>query len=175
MESKEYKLNPFPLIPVYFLTVTPLLTVFYHDVTGSPLFIESKSIFYAVFLFYAIRQSKAFFMFITSKPAVVLTAERLILNNKGYKIDWFDIRTFKITQSAQRGGNHHISFKIDDAWKYIGPIRNPFTRYYRWLTRNLGDGPFVLDLSVLNDDEDEVLADVRAFYKEYNLIWQVKD
>jgi hypothetical protein len=107
-----------------------------------------------------------YMLFIAS--AIILTEEQICIGESGYNIDWKDISHItKSYDDSMYGSNAYIEIYVRDPEKYIGSIRNPILRIFRWLTPNLNNSPFYISLSGVRGDDDEIYHEVLKWYRNF--------
>lgn len=111
------------------------------------------------------------FLMLTLKPALVLSNESITIAESGYTIKWTDIGDVYLSSS---GGDsliplksYYIIVKVREAERkgYMMQLRNPFTRWYRWATRNWRTSLFEVNLSLIRGDNDELFHTVLKYYQ----------
>ncbi|MBS1525371.1 MAG: hypothetical protein JST19_06970 [Bacteroidetes bacterium] len=112
------------------------------------------------------------YLMLTLKPAVVLTNESIAIAQAGYTIEWKDVKDVFLSSSGganmpfMRLKNYYITIRVREPEKYFAQIKNPFTRAFRYLTRNWREtGAFEVDLSLVRGDEDEIYHRVLRYYQ----------
>jgi hypothetical protein len=115
------------------------------------------------------------FFIIIRKPAVILTNDSITITDEDYSIKWTDVMDVYMAHGG-RGrpeestsaspATYYIIITVREPEKYLRAIRNPFTRWYRWVTRNWREtGAFEVDLSLVRGDEDEIFHRVLRYYQ----------
>jgi len=131
--------------------------------------IEALIIGFAVFL--VIWPSiKVTALMLALRPAVTLTNESITITATGYTIYWTDVKDVCMADSGESAvrspQSYYVIISVRDPEKYLKAIKNPFTRNYRWITRNWrSTGAFEVDLSLVRGDEDEILHTILRYYQ----------
>jgi len=104
------------------------------------------------------------------RPAVKLTDKYISITDTGYLIYWTDVKDVFMADSGEtavRGPQrYYVVISVRDPEKYLKAIKNPLTRYYRWVTRNWREtGAFEVDLSLVRGDEDEIFHTILKYYQ----------
>lgn len=113
------------------------------------------------------------YLMLTLKPAVVLTNESIVITYAGYTIDWKDVKDVYMSSNGGGAGvpfnplkTFYVTIRVRDPEKYFAQIKNPFTRWFRHVTRNWREtGAFEVDLSLVRGDEDEIYHRVLRYYQ----------
>jgi len=120
------------------------------------------------------RQLRITLLMILRKPAVILTEEAITITERNYTIYWKDmIDVYLVNDGSPAGGttapkNHYITIVVREPGKYIKTIKNPFTRYYRWYTRNWWSySPFEVSLMLVRGDDDEIYQLVLTYFQHF--------
>jgi hypothetical protein len=121
------------------------------------------------------------FLMLLRKPALVLTSESIKITESNYIIAWEDVLDVYLAgsgSSTRFGGDsgssrtYYIILKVKDPEKYVKTIKNPFTRYYRWYTRNWRVSLFEVNLFLVKGDSDEIYKEVLKYYQQYGLYYR---
>ena len=104
------------------------------------------------------------------RPAVVLTDKYIKITDTGYTIYWTDVKDVYMADSGEAAvrspQNYYVVISVREPEKYLKAIKNPVTRWYRWITRNWREtGAFEVDLSLVRGDEDEIYHRVLRYYQ----------
>ena len=107
-------------------------------------------------------------MALVGVPALVLTTVGITLTQKGYMIEWDDIDEINLMESRGRSTTYTLAISVKDDWKYIGSVRNPIFRYYRWYFREYYNyTPFSVSLSILDENYADIYAVVENSFHNY--------
>ncbi|MBS1525372.1 MAG: hypothetical protein JST19_06975 [Bacteroidetes bacterium] len=105
---------------------------------------------------------------LAGRPGIVLTNEGITLTELGYNIEWQDIDGIDLVENPGKYTSYSLVISVKYDWKYIGAIRNPLLRYYRWYTKDyFGNTPFSINLNTLHDDSGDVYAAVENCFHNY--------
>ncbi|HVS90395.1 MAG TPA: hypothetical protein VHE59_00080 [Mucilaginibacter sp.] len=124
-----------------------------------------------ILIYFLWKYLRVTFLMLTLKPAVVLTDKSITITEAGYNIDWTDVKDVFMSSS---GGtwpfiplrSYYITIRVREPEKYFAQIKNPFTRAFRYVTRNWREtGAFEVDLSLVRGDEDEIYHRVLRYYQ----------
>ena len=104
------------------------------------------------------------------RPAVVLTDKYIKITYSGYTIYWTDVKDVFMADSGESATtgpqNYYVTISVREPEKYLTAIKNPFTRYYLWITRNWREtGAFEVDLSLVRGNEDEIFHTILKYYQ----------
>ena len=102
------------------------------------------------------------------KPAIILTNESITITERRYTIKWTDMKNVYLvrTPSMREPRIYYVILRVREPEKYIRSIKNPFTRYYRWYTRNLwNQSPFEVNLFLVRGDDDEIFRTILKYYQ----------
>ncbi len=113
------------------------------------------------------------FLMLRLKPAVVLTDKSIVITEAGYTIDWKDVKDVYLSSNGGGAGmpfnplrSYYVTIRVRDAEKYFAQVKNPFTRAFRYVTRNWREtGAFEVDLSLVRGDEDEIYHTILKYYQ----------
>ena len=101
-------------------------------------------------------------------PAIVLTTKGIKLTQLGYDIEWNDISEINLIESGGKTTTYELVISVKDDWKYIGGLRNPLLRYYRWYTREgYNSTPFSVRLNLLEGDSLDIYNSVENCYHSH--------
>jgi hypothetical protein len=170
LESETFSFSAFkPIllltcIPAIYLWLTRNITLL--ALVYSPL----AQIMTFVIIFYLWKYLRVTFLMLTLRPAVVLTAEAVVITESGYTIYWKDVMD---VYSSSGGGvgmiglrNHYVTIRVREPDKYFSQITNPFTRFFSYATRNWREtGAFEVDLSLVKGDPDEIYHTILKYYQ----------
>ena len=113
------------------------------------------------------------YLMLKLKPAVVLTDESITITAAGYIINWKDITELYLSASGGAGTpfmplkSYYVTIKVRDPEKYLDQAKNPFTKAFRYVTRNWREtGAFEVDLSLVRGDNDEIYNTVVRYYRK---------
>jgi|SRR5579872_3832941 len=124
-----------------------------------------------ILIYFLWKYVRVTFLMLRLKPAVVLTNESIVITEAGYTIDWKDVKDVFMSSNAGSGTryalrSYYVTIKVRDAEKYFAQIKNPFTRAFRYITRNWREtGAFEVDLSLVRGDEDEIYRTILKYYQ----------
>lgn len=103
------------------------------------------------------------------RPAVVLTDDAITITERNYTIYWKDVIDVYMADSGEPAVRapriNYIIIRVREPDKYIKAIKNPFTRYYRWYTRNWSLSPFQVNLFFVRGDDDEIYHLVLKYFQ----------
>jgi hypothetical protein len=127
-----------------------------------------------ILIYFLWKYLRVTFYMLTLKPAVVLTNESVMITEAGYTIDWKDVMDVFMSSTGGSGSgtpfmplkSYYVTIRVREPDKYFAQIKNPFTRCFRWLTRNWREtGAFEIDLSLVRGNEDEIYHTVLRYYQ----------
>jgi len=167
MEKEELSFSP--LRPILFLIFVPPLIYYFSDLLNG----VSTDIWLGLILLIPIwKELRITFLMLTNKPAVILTDEAITITERGYTIKWTDMKDVYLANDGSASGgitapkNRYVILRVREPEKYIKSIKNPFTRYYRWYTRNLWSlSPFEVSLFLVRGDDDEIYHTILRYYQ----------
>ncbi|HWD88761.1 MAG TPA: STM3941 family protein [Mucilaginibacter sp.] len=167
----------FPFSPLIQLTCLGFLSLFYLFVKAKVDAFIAEDPFYfflslSVLVLICWTYIRALGFALIRRPAIILTNECLTNTIEGYSIKWTDVRNVYMT-SEDVGGykdmiplqGYSITIKVEDNEKYFAQVKNPFTRWFRRVTRNWPSDRLIIDLSLVRGDEDEILHRVLRYYQ----------
>jgi len=119
------------------------------------------------------RQLRITFLMLIRKPALILTDKGVTITERNYTIYWEDI--MDVYKAFGRGSpRNYVIIRVREPEKYIRAIKNPFTRYWRWYTRNLFNlSPFEVNLFLVRGDDDEIYHTVLKYYQHNRLYFRI--
>lgn len=104
---------------------------------------------------------------IFQQPAIVLTEQSIFIRRLGYHIHWGDIEHFSMKKRIDKTGDEQgylIVFELFEPMDYIRKTSNIFSRLRRQVNLSWFDGPFCIDLNVIDGDPVEIITAMRDFY-----------
>jgi len=172
MEKEEFSFSP--LQPILFVIAAPAITYWFSDKIKWMMMTHSLLTLLFIILISLLvwKQLRITFLMLTNKPAVVLTNEAITIIERGYTIKWTDMKDVYLGSDGSAFGgitapkNRYVILRVREPEKYIKSIKNPFTRYYRWYTRNLWSlSPFEVSLFLVRGDDDEIYHTILRYYQ----------
>jgi hypothetical protein len=124
---------------------------------------------FVVFLFIFLNFIWVPAMVLAGIPALTLTNRGIRIAHRGYYIEWNDIEAINLVESSGRSTSYIMTISVKDDWKYIGALRNPFLRYFRWYMKdyNAYNTPFSIRLSMLEGDNADIYAAVENCFHNH--------
>jgi len=172
MEEEKFWFSP--LKPILLVVFIPAVFMWFTTTFSVLAFIYNPliQIITYILLYFLWRYIRITFLMLASRPAVVLTEESITITEAGYTINWKDVNNVFF---ASGGGlnmpfmplkTYYITIRVREPEKYFAQIKNPFTRAFRYVTRNWREtGAFEVDLSLVRGDEDEIFHTVLRYYQ----------
>jgi hypothetical protein len=165
-----------PLQPILFVISVPALYyIFLNNVNLVVLFHNWVDLaFIFVFCLFTWKYVRITVLMLLQRSAVILTDEAITITERNYTIYWKDmIDVYLVNDGSPSGGttapkNRYITIVVREPEKYIKAIKNPFTRYYRWYTRNWWSySPFEVSLMLVRGDDDEIYQLVLTYFQHF--------
>ena len=171
MEEERFEFSP--LRPILFVINVPL---FYYWLTHGIAIavLIHKPMFWVMTVFCILIIQKLVritFLMLALRPALVLSNASVPITASGSTIKWTDVSNVYL---SSRDGDSSIPVKSyfvtitvreADRKAYLMQLRNPFTRWYRWATRNWRTSFFEVDLSLVRGNNEELLHTILRYYQ----------
>src|ERR1700744_4126695 len=164
-----------PLKPILLVVFVPAIYFWFTRSLSLLAFIYNPyaQIITLILLYFLWKYLRITFYMLSLKPAVLLTDESIAITESGYTIDWKDVKDVYMSSNGVGAGmpfnplrSYYITIRVREPEKYFAQIKNPFTRWFRHLTRNWREtGAFEVDLSLVRGDEDELYHTVLKYYQ----------
>ncbi|HTD99330.1 MAG TPA: STM3941 family protein [Mucilaginibacter sp.] len=181
MEPEEFAFSP--LQPILFVMASPAYYYMFFSGKYDWFFILTHNwfvwVFALPFILFTWKQTRPTLLMLLRKPAVILTDKGITITERNYTIYWEDI--MDVYMAHQGGGsyrantmNQYVIIRVREPEKYIKAIKNPFTRYVRWYTRNLFNlSPFEVSLFLVRGDDDEIYHTILNYYQHNRLYFRI--
>ena len=163
-----------PLKPILLVVFVPTIYFWFTRRLsfGAFVFNPYVQIITYILIYFLWKYVRVTFLMLRLKPAVVLTDKSIVITEAGYTINWKDVKDVFMSSSGGAGApytplrSYYVTIKVRDAEKYFAEIKNPFTRAFRYVTRNWREtGAFEVDLSLVRGDEDEIFRTILKYYQ----------
>lgn len=171
MEKEEFSFSP--LQPILFVIGAPAIVYFFSDRINWFLITHTwLALLVIPLLLFVWKQLRITFLMLTNSPAVILTDETITITERGYTIKWTDMKDVYLASDGSPSvgitapKNRYVILRVREPEKYIKSLKNPFTRYYRWYSRNLWNlSPFEVSLFLVRGDDDEIYHTILRYYQ----------
>lgn len=179
MEPEVLKFSPLQLI--LFVMVCPALFAGISQ-QNDWVFILTHNPFVLIFsivaAFYLWRLLRITIWTLIGRPAVILISEAITITNLNYTISWIDVMDVYEadggkSKDGQPSGNVYVIIRVREPEKYLNAIKNPFTRWFRWYTRNWKPSPFEVNLTLVRGDNEENYHLILKYYQHNRKYFQI--
>ncbi len=165
-----------PLQPILFVIGSPAIYYIFSNKINLVVLFHSwvGLIFLFLFGLFVWKYLRITVLMLLQRSAVILTEEVITITERNYTIYWKDMIDVYLVNDGSPGGgttapkSRYITIVVREPEKYIKTIKNPFTRYYRWYTRNWWSySPFEVSLMLVRGDDDEIYQLVLKYFQHF--------
>jgi hypothetical protein len=164
-----------PLKPILLLVFVPTIYFWFTRTLSFWGFVTNPyvQIITYILIYFLWKYMRITYLMLRLKPAIVLSNESIVITDAGYTIDWKDVKDVFMSSNGGGAGmpfnplrSFYVTIRVRDAEKYFSQVKNPFTRAFRYVTRNWREtGAFEVDLSLVRGDEDEIYHTILKYYQ----------
>jgi hypothetical protein len=173
--SHEIKYNKFqviaPAVAISLVVIEPIRRLIIQGINFHEYYWFVLCFFLAAFIFWNFIRPGIHAL--AGVPAIIMTSTAIAITEKGYEIAWNDIDEINLMENTGKTTTYTLAISVKDDWKYIGGLRNPFFRYYRWYMKDYNQyTPFSISLNMLADSSHDIYAMVEnCFHNHKNSLY----